>query len=145
MGIMRYVFPACLAFAALCLTACAVPGRDFFAPNPAGADTASISATQTFAGRVPLITILPGTTDYAGPVAKAVREALAIKPGAKFEVQATAPVKGTPDASVVSLSQLSGTAADVAKSIISDGVAAQNVTLTAKTAGLSADILVYVK
>jgi hypothetical protein len=141
MGIMR-IF---LVLLPLALASCAVPGRNMFAPAPVGADTASIAATKAFAGRVPLITILPGTTDFAAPVAKAVHEALAIKRGAQFEVQATSPVAGTPDASVVSLSQLTGTAADVAKSIIGDGVAAQNVTLTAKTAGVSADILVYVK
>jgi hypothetical protein len=74
-----------------------------------------------------------------------VHEALAIKPSAQFDVQATSPVAGTPDASVVALSSLTGTAANVAKAIIGDGVAAGNVTLTAKTAGLDADILVYVK
>lgn len=140
MGVMRYILLLPLA-----LAACAVPGRDLFAPAPVGADTASISATQAFAGRVPLITILPGTTDFAAPVAKAVREALAIKPDARFEVQATSPVAGTPDASAVSLSTLTGTAADVAKAIAGDGVAPGNVSLTAKTSGLSADILVYVK
>jgi hypothetical protein len=40
---------------------------------------------------------------------------------------------------------LSGTAAAVAKSIIGDGVAPANVSLTAKTAGLDAEILVFVK
>ncbi len=129
----------------LLLAACAVPGRNILAPTPVGADTASISAAKAFAGRIPLITILPGTTDFGPPVAKAVHEALAIKPSAQFDVQATSPVAGTPDASVVALSSLTGTAADVAKAIIADGVAAGNVTLTAKTAGLDADILVYVK
>lgn len=140
MGIMRYILLLPLA-----LAACAVPGRNLFAPAPVGADTASISATQAFAGRVPLMTILPGTTDFAAPVAKAVHEALAIKPDARFEVQATSPVAGTPDASAVSLSTLTGTAADIAKAIAGDGVATSHVTLTAKTSGLSADILVYVK
>lgn len=140
MGIMRYILLLPLA-----LAACAVPGRNLFAPAPVGADTASISATQAFAGRVPLMTILPGTTDFAAPLAKAVHEALAIKPDARFEVQATSPVAGTPDASAVSLSTLTGTAADVAKAIAGDGVATDHVTLTAKTSGLSADILVYVK
>jgi hypothetical protein len=137
---MRYILLLPLA-----LAACAVPGRNLLAPAPVGADTASIAATKAFAGRVPLITILPGTTDFAAPVAKAVHEALAIKPSAQFEVQATSPVAGTPDASAVSLASLTGTAADVAKAITSDGVAAGNVSLTAKTSGLSADILVYVK
>lgn len=145
MGVMRYILWAPVAVAAFSLVGCTVPGRNLFAPPPVGADTASISASQAFAGRLPLITILPGTTDFAAPVAKAVREALAIKPDARFEVQAISPVAGTPDASAVSLASLTGTAADVAKAIIRDGVATGNMSLTAKTSGLSADILVYVK
>jgi hypothetical protein len=134
-----------LPLAAGCaLTACAIPSRDTFAPA-AGPDTATISATQAFAGRIPYVTILPGTTDFSAPLAKAVSAALAIKPGAAFEVQAQTPVGSAPDASAATLSSLTGTAASVAKSIIADGVAAQKVTLTAKTAGLNPAILVYVK
>jgi hypothetical protein len=129
----------------LALAACSLPSRDTFAPNPVGADTASIDATKAFSGRIALITILPGTTDFAGPVAGAVRQALAIKPGARFDVEAQTPAAATPDASAETLSSLSGTAAAVAKSIIGDGVAASNVSLTAKTAGLDAEILVFVK
>jgi hypothetical protein len=127
------------------LSACALPSRDSFAPAAAGPDTASISATQAFAGRIPYVTILPGTTDFAAPLAKAVHAALAIKPGAAFEVQAQTPVGAAPDASAATLAGLTGTATNVAQSIIGDGVAARNVTLTAKTAGLNPAILVYVK
>jgi len=130
---------------ACALAACAIPSRDTFAPAGAGPDTATISATQAFAGRIPYVTILPGTTDFSAPLAKAVNAALAIKQAARFEVQAQTPVGATPDASAASLSTLTETASAVAKSIISDGVAPQNVTLTAKTAGLNAAILVYVK
>lgn len=129
----------------LCLAACSLPSRDNFAPHSIGADTASISATQAFAGRIPLVTILPGTTDFAAPLASAVHQALAIKPAAMFDVEAQAPSAGTPDASAANLAALSGTAAAVAKSIVADGVAPANVSLTAKTAGLDAGILVYVK
>jgi hypothetical protein len=127
------------------LSACALPGRTTFAPAPVGADTASIDATKAFADRIPLVTILPGTTDFAGPVAGAVHQALAIKPSAQFDVEAQSPASETPDASAATLASLSGTAAAVAKSIIADGVAPSNVALTAKTAGLDSDILVYVK
>ena len=127
------------------LAACALPSRKTFAPAPVGADTASISATQAFAGRIPLITILPGTTDFQQPVASAVRQALAIKPTAQFEVQAESPAAATPDASATDLEALSKTAAAVAKAIVADGVAPADVTLTAKSAGLDANILVYVK
>lgn len=127
------------------LAACQVPGRNSFAPPAVGADTASVSATQAFRGRVPLITILPGTTDFAGPVSTAVHQALAIKPSAQFEVQAESPATATPDSSAATLAALSDTAAAVAKAIIADGVAPANVSLTARSAGLDANVLVYVK
>ncbi len=129
----------------LALAACSLPSRDTLAPAPVGADTASISATQAFAGRIPLVTILPGTTDFAAPVADAVHQALAIKPTASFDVEAQAPAAATPDASAAALSALSGTATAVAKSITGDGVPAERVTLSAKTAGMDPDILIYVK
>ena len=127
------------------LAACQVPGRNTLAPPAVAPDTASVAATQAFDGRVPLMTILPGTTDFAGPVASAVQQALAIKPGAEFEVRAVSPASATPDASAAELTALSGTAAAVAKAMIADGVSPSNVTLTAKSAGLDADVLVFVK
>jgi hypothetical protein len=137
--------PLLTLLAACALAGCAIISRKTFAPAPVGADTATISATQAFAGRIPYVTVLPGTTDFAAPLAKAVQAALAIKPTAAFEVQAQTPAAASPDTSAASLVALSGTAAAVAKSIIADGVAPQNVSLTAKTAGLSPAILVYVK
>lgn len=127
------------------LAACQVPGRNTFAAAPVGADTQSVAATKAFSGRIALITILPGTTDFAGPVASAVHQALAIKPDAKFEVSAVSPAGATPDASATELAALSSTAAAVAKAIVADGVAPANVTLTAKSAGLDSNVLVYVK
>ena len=132
-------------FLLLALAACSLPGRQSFAPDPVGADTASISATQAFAGRIALVTILPGTTDFAAPLANAVHQALAIKPSAKFDVEAQTPQTGSPDADAANLKSLSPLATAVAQSIATDGVAARNISLTAKTAGLDADILVYVK
>jgi hypothetical protein len=129
-----------LNFAALlCLAACTLPGRQTIASPPVAADTASIDATHAFAGRIPLVTILPGTTDFRAPVAAAVHQALAIKPGAQT------PVSGNPAASGDALQGLSGTATAVHDAIIADGVAADRVSLTARTAGLDAEILVYVK
>jgi hypothetical protein len=127
------------------LAACQVPGRNTFAPASVAPDTYSVSATKAFSDRIPLITILPGTTDFAGPVSSGVRQALAIKPDAKFEVSAESPASATPDASAADLAALSSTAAAVAKAIVADGVAPANVTLTAKSAGLDANVLVYVK
>ena len=137
---MRIVFLLPLA-----LAACALPSRQSFAPSPVGADTQTIAAAQAFAGRFPLVTILPGTTDFAAPVASAVRQARAIKPSARFEVQAQSPTASTPDASAATLASLSGTASAVAQSIVADGVPQSRVTLTAATAGLNAVINVYVK
>jgi hypothetical protein len=74
----KFSVPLTTTGLALALAACALPGRDSLAPAPVGADTASIDATKAFAGRVALITILPGTTDFAAPVAAAVKQALAI-------------------------------------------------------------------
>ena len=127
------------------LAACSLPSRTTFTPAPVVADPASIAATKAFAGRVPLITIPPGTVDFATPVAKAVHEARAIKPAAQFEVQSVTPMGTGPDAAAARLAALSGTAALVAQAIIGDGVAPENVTLTAATAGTDTDILVYVK
>ncbi len=134
-----------LLLAPLALAACTLPGRQTFAPAPIGADTATISASQAFAGRIPLVTILPGTQDFAAPVAAAVRQALAIKPTAVFDVEAQAPQAASPDGSAANLQALSGTATEVANAIIADGVPAERVSLTAKTAGLDANILIYVK
>ena len=129
----------------LVLGACSLPGRQTLAPAPIGADTASISATQAFTGRIPLVTILPGTTDFAAPLASAVHQALAIKQSAMFDVEAQAPAAATPEASAAALKPLTGTATAVAKAIVADGVAPANVSLSARSAGLNPDILVYVK
>ncbi len=138
---MRWI--SCLLF--LGLTACALPSAQTFAAKPVGADTASIDATQAFSGRVPLVTILPGTEDFAPPVQNAVKQALAIKPTAQFEVEAQTPVAPSPDQSAKALAALAATATDVADAIVADGVPADRVSLTARTAGLDAEILVYVK
>lgn len=129
----------------LALAACTLPGRQTFAPNPVGADTQSISATQAFAGRVPLVSILPDTRDFAAPLKAAVDQAVAIKPNAEFEVQAQAPAAATPDASAAALAALAPEAKAVAQAIVADGVPQSRVALTAKTAGLDPLILVYVK
>jgi hypothetical protein len=128
----------------LLLAACALPSRATFSPTPIGPDTASISATEAFSGRLALVTILPGTTDFAAPVASAVQQALAIKPTAAFDVEAQTPAT-TPDADATALTPLAATASAVAKSIIADGVPANRVTLSAATAGTDADVLIYVK
>jgi hypothetical protein len=59
--------------------------------------------------------------------------------------QAQSPAAPSPDTSASELQSLAPTASAVAKSIVGDGVAPDHVSLSAKTAGLDADILVYVK
>src|SRR5271156_1352697 len=111
---MRWI--SCLLFVGL--TACALPGRQTFAAKPAGADTASIDAMQAFSGRIPLVTILPGTEDFAEPVQDVGKQARAIKPTAKFEVEAQTPVAPSPDEGAKALSGLAATATAVAKAIV---------------------------
>jgi len=105
----------------------------------------TISASQAFAGRVPLVSILPNTQDFAAPLKGAVAQALAIKPSAAFEVQAAAPAGVSPGASSAALAALAPEAKAVADAVIAAGVPAERVALTAKTAGLDPVVLVYVK
>jgi len=139
---MRGIFVLVLGFG---LVGCAFPSRDTFAPAPVGADVTTISAARAFEGRIPLVTILPGTTDYTGPIAGVVKQVLAIKATAKFDVEAQAPAGVTPDSSAATLAGLSGTASGVAQAIIADGVQPANVQLTAKTVGAASEIVIFVK
>jgi hypothetical protein len=100
---------------------------------------------QALSGRIPLVTILPGTEDFAQPVDNAVKQTLAIKTRAEFEVEAQTPVAPFADQSAQALADLTGTATAVARSIVADGVFVNHVRLTARTAGLDADVLIYVK
>jgi threonine dehydratase len=109
------------------------------------ADVRSIAATQAFAGRIALVSIAPGTQDFAAPLKDAVAQALAIKPGAVFEVRAVTPASGRPDADAAVLAGLAPLAAEVAQAIAGDGLQPGNVVLTAGTGGTGAGILVYVK
>lgn len=127
------------------LTACSLPGRETLAPDPVPAGVQSIDATKAFAGRVALVTIAPGTQEFAAPLKAAVDQALVIKPDAMFEVRAAVPATGAPDADSNALAALLPLAHGVAQSIAGDGVAAGNVMLTAGTGGAGAEILVYVK
>ena len=131
--------------AVFALAACSLPGRETLAPKPVAPDTVSIAATEAFAGRIPLVTIQPGTQDFAAPLKSAVDQALAIKPRAAFEVTAQVPQGAAPDADAVALQSLSPLAGAVARSIAADGVAAERVALAARTGGQAPVILVYVK
>ncbi len=132
-----------LALAAL--TACALPGRQTFAPAPVAAKPAAIAATSAFAGRIALVSIAPGTTGFAAPLASAVRQALAIKPTAAFSVVAKAPAGATPAASAAALAPLTPLAGAVASAIAADGVPPARIMLTARTGAAAPVILVFVK
>jgi len=130
--------------AVLPLAACALPGRETLAPNPVAPGTAEIAAAEAFAGRIPLVSIQPGTTDFAAPLKSAVAQALAIKPQAAFEVAAEAPA-ASPDAQAQALQSLAPQAQAVAQAIAADGVAPGRVSLAARGGGAAPVILVYVK
>ncbi len=130
---------------ALALASCAPPGRQSFSSTPAGPDTQSISAVDAFNNRVPLVSILPDTRDFQGPLKNAVTQALAIKPDAVFEVMAQTPATGNADTDTKTLATLAPQAKAIAQAIIADGVPASRVTVGAKTAGLDQVLLVYVK
>jgi hypothetical protein len=129
----------------LALAACSLPGRQTLAPDPHLADMQSIAVTQAFAGRIPLVSIQPGTADFGQPLKVAVSQALAIKPDAVFEVRAVTRSSFKPDQDAAYLTGLAPLAHDVAQAIAGDGVQPGNVALTAGSGGASTEILVYVK
>jgi hypothetical protein len=138
---MRWIIPLSM----FVLTACSLPGRQTLAPDPVPADAQSIEATKAFAGRIPLVSIAPGTQDFAAPLSDAVHQALAIKPDAAFEVRAMTPVGHRPDKAAVELAELVPLGKAVATAIAGDGVQPGNVALTAGSGGTGTEILVYVK
>ena len=138
---MRWFIP----LSVLALSACSLPGRQTFAPNPVPPDVQSIDATKAFDGRIALVSIQPGTQDFAAPLKKAVAEALTIKPGAVFEVRAVTDAKGTPGEQAGRLNTLAPLAGEVAQAIAGDGVQPGHVALTAGTDGTGTEILVFVK
>lgn len=138
---MRWIIPLSM----LVLTSCSLPGRQTLAPDPVPADVQSIDATKAFAGRIPLVSIAPGTEDFGGPLRDAVHQALAIKPDAAFEVRAVTPTAHGPDKAAVELAELAPLAKAVATAIAGDGVQPGNVALTAGSGGTGTEILVYVK
>lgn len=129
----------------LALASCAPPGRDTLAPTPVGATPFDIKTADAFAGRIALVSILPGTEDFQTALKQAIGQALAIKPNAVFEVQAEAPDTNNADQNIQALNDLAPEAEIIARTIIADGVPANRVTLGAKSAGLTPAILVYVK
>ncbi len=141
-----YTRPMRWTFTLLCglLIGCGLPGRQSFAPDPVPPDAVSINAADAFAGRIALVTIAPGTSDFVDPLGAAVHQALAIKPNAAFEVSAETLSAGSPDASAASLRGMTGMVSDVAKAIIADGVAPARVSLAARTGG-GPGVIIYVK
>jgi hypothetical protein len=129
----------------IAVSGCSLPGQQIFAPAPVAPDAASIAAAGAFAGRVPLVTIAPGTKDFTGPLAQAVAAARAIKPDVMFDVEIAAPAGASPAVGAKFLTYMGGTGQAVRDAIIADGVAPDHVVLTAATATPAPDILVLVK
>ncbi|MDE1896661.1 MAG: hypothetical protein KGH91_06275 [Rhodospirillales bacterium] len=136
---------ALFLLSALALVSCAPPGQQSISPTPAGPDTQTISAADAFQNRIPLVSILPDTQDFQGPLKAAVAQALAIKPDASFQVMAETPATGAPDNDAKTLATLAPQATAIANAIIADGVPAARVSAGGKTAGLDQVLLVYVK
>lgn len=132
-------------FSVLGLAACAPPGQNTLAPTPLKADTQTIQRADEFAGRLPLVTIQPGTTDFELALKQAIAAALAIKPDAVFEVRANVPQTGAPNQEAQALEALTPQAQATAAAIIADGIPAAHVKLAAKAHGTSHAILVFVK
>jgi hypothetical protein len=128
----------------LVLAACALPGRQTFAPAPVAPSAASLADEGAFAGRIALVTIAPGTPDYAAPLKDAVAQALAIKPSAQFRVVAQCR-QAAPDAATACLTTLAPQAQDIAAAIAADGVDAAGVSTQARSGGVDTQLLVYVK
>lgn len=129
----------------LALASCAPPGRQIFASAPKAAEAADLKAATAFADRLALVSVQPGTRNLQPALKHAVDAALAIKPDARFEIQAESPATGDPDKDVQALNALTPEAQAVAAAIIADGVSADRITLGAKAAGQTSVILVYVK
>jgi len=128
-----------LAFVAvLALSACALPGRLTLAPAPVAPSAASLTAEGAFDGRIALVSIVPGTQDYAAPLKDAVAQALAIKPAAAFRVVAQCKA-------VACMAGLAPQAQDVAAAIAADGVDAARISVQATSGGTENLVLVYVK
>ena len=138
---MRRIIPVIV----LALAGCSLPGRLTLAPNPVAPDVQTIAAAKAFEGRIALVSIQPGTQDFAAPLKDAVGQALAIKPDAAFEVRAVTPASDKPDADATRLAELSPLAGAVAQAIAGDGVQPGHVSLTAGSGGPATEILVFVK
>lgn len=138
---MRWLIP----FSMLALAACSLPGRQTLAPNPVPADVQSMTAVRAFAGRIPLVTIQPGTEDFAGPLKDAVAQALAIKADAVFEVRAVTAPTGKLGAQAQKLAALAPLAGEVEQAVAGDGTQPGHVALTAGNDGAGTEILVFVK
>ena len=135
---------ALVLLAVLPLAACSLPGREPLAVDPVAPHTQDIPSADAFADRIPLVTIQPNTVGFDAPLRSAVAQALAIKKDAAFEVTVEAP-QAAPDSTAAALQSLAPLAGAVAQSIRDDGVAADHVSLAARTGGQAPVILVYVK
>lgn len=136
-------FFACLAVP-LALAACTLPGRQSFVPAPITASPADIAATKAFDGRLALVTIPANDAAFAAPLKTEVVAALAIKPGAAFEVVGQCPVTA-PDDAAACLSFVAAGAQNVSRFVVADGVPSARVSVLAREAGTTPLVLVYVK
>ena len=137
--------------AALCclLSACTVPGRGLLGPAAQRPSLATVQLAEAESGRVPLVTIpaSAGPSDYVSALAGAVQAAEARKPDVIFDVLSAVPQTGTPLGQITEARGLTPDAAEVATSIMGDGVPAERITLGAVVVpGLGADeVRIYIR
>jgi hypothetical protein len=131
------------------LSACTIPGNGLLGPAARRPSVATVQLAEAEAGRVPLVTIpaSAGPSDYVSALAGAVQAAEARKPDVIFDVLSAVPQTGTPLGQITEARGLTPDAAEVATSIMGDGVPAERITLGAVVvSGLGADeVRVYIR
>jgi hypothetical protein len=142
--------PVVVGAALACLlSACTIPGNGLLGPAAQRPSPATVQTAEAETGRVPLVTIpaSAGPSDYVSALAGAVQAAEAQKPDVVFDVLSAVPQTGTPLGQITQARGLTPDAAEVATSIMGDGVPVARITLGAMVVpGLGADeVRVYVR
>jgi hypothetical protein len=126
--------------AGIALAGCKLVDQTTFAPSPEASPTAPAAAPKSDP-RVALLTIGYDTPNpnYQDVLRYAVREAETRAPGVRYDVIAMLPAGGD-------VAQAQGSAAEVMRAIMAQGVAASRVQLGLRTepAGLTREVRVYV-
>jgi hypothetical protein len=135
-----FLFKVGILVAGLALSGCKLVDQTTFAPSPDAPPTAAPAAPKSDP-RVALLTIGYDTPNpnYQDVLRYAVREAETRAPGVKYDVIAMMPAGGD-------VAQAQGSAAEVMRAIMAQGVAESRIQLGLRTqpAGLKREVRVYV-